>query len=343
MPNLEEFIDGIAGSGLGPAPPVAGPATASLIATFRGDNDRAQAIIAANFWKAFVASSLFASFNWPGSLSPGTAVRSEKVIVYRSAQRRFDLLLFAPVPMETMHILVQPSRDNIWSGWMNWRQQVPSGQLDPILWNADLALEALDRISNFGIAIVQTPPTRSVSAPDPPAEVVCPNSNSTAGVVAKRQGKDGVTAALHAVGSHTTPTVAGNSGTVPVGATDPISDSCFIEVIPPPVGSQAPNKIMQNILPRGKENASFGRGSNKSTVSTTISGWALELPQISNSRQDKIYTTNDLSSTDSGTALITSDGFIVGFAFEQSSGSSAVDHSSWIWAHSVVDVLNLTV
>jgi hypothetical protein len=314
-----------------------GPASTRL-ANYIGEEERANSYIASNFWKALTSSTYMAQQNYLG-LGLQIFSASEKIIVYSSSRNQFDLLLFCPIPVEARSFQIQLGRDQISDGWISWSRQI-TGRLDPVIWNPYLAVEALS--GRFGLAIMQRPSMQRVSVPNPPAQIQCPAGNSTAGVVAQLRGKDGVTGALHAVHPHTTVTIAGASYNVV--ASDAISDACFIEIDPPPgVGAAVSQGVMRNMLPRGKQVASFGRGSSRGTVNTTISGWALELPHINLNRQDKVYTTNDLSTGDSGSALVTDDGYVIGFAFEEASGTGANDPSSWIWAHSVVEALDLTI
>lgn len=339
MPGLEEHTDRLIGGGSS-APDLykAGPASSRLV-NYIGEESRANSYIASNFWKALVSSTYMGQHHYLG-LGIQLFLSAEKIIVYSSHRNQFDLLIFSPVPVEERKFQIQPDSNQIGDGWITWSRQI-TGRLDPVLWNPSLAIEA-SRSASFGLAIMPRPPMRPVSAPDPPVQIQCPAGNSTAGVVAQRRGKDGVTGAFHAVRPHTTVTITGASYNVV--ADDAISDSCFIEIDPAPsVGTAVTQGVMRNMLPRGKQAAAFGRGSPTRTVNTTIAGWALELPHVNLNRQDKVYTTNDLSTGDSGSALVTDDGYVIGFAFEEASGTGANDPSSWIWAHSVVEALDLTI
>ena len=343
MPGLEELIDRSIGGSPALDLAKAGPASNRLV-SYLGEEARANAFIASNFWKALISSNYFPHHNYFG-LNPQLFSASEKIMVFSSDRNRFDLVIYSPVPLGAEGFQVQTDANEIADGWISWSRQIP-GRLDPVLWNPQLAVEALSW-GKFGMVLLARPPMKPASVPDPPAQVQCPAGNSTAGAVAQRRGKDGVTGALHALRDpntgviHTSVTVGGATGTV--AATDTVSDSCFIEVDPTPRIGTAAAKVMRNILPRGKQAATFGRGSSRTVENTTISGWAVELPQVNLYRQDKIYTTNVLSSGDSGSALVTSDGFIVGFAYEEATTTNTTDPSSWIWAHSVVEALDLTI
>ena len=223
MPGLEELIDRSIGGTSAPDLAKAGPASTRLV-SYLGEEARANSFIASNFWKALIASNYFPDNNFFG-LNHQILSASEKIIVFSSTRNRFDLVIYSPLPRGAEGFQVQTNAHEIADGWIAWSRQIP-GRLDPVMWNPQLAVEALS-LGKFGMVLLARPPMTPVATPDPPAQIQCPAGNSTAGAVAQRRGKDGVTGALHGIRSntgviHTSVTVDGTTGAV--AATDPISE-----------------------------------------------------------------------------------------------------------------------
>jgi hypothetical protein len=97
---------------------------------------------------------------------------------------------------------------------------------------------------------------------------------------------------------------------------------------------------MRGKLPNGLQRASF-EGAVSLERQTFINSWDLGLPTIHRAAQRKIYTPRDAQPGDSGSALITDDGYLVGFAFERTPRDSPMQFCSWIWADSVFHALEL--
>jgi hypothetical protein len=145
---------------------------------------------------------------------------------------------------------------------------------------------------------------------------------------------------LHGIGSNaSTVKVAGQTGTVI--RTHAVTDSAFIEVPTRPSCSAVPtNGIMTGLAPRGSQQAKFV-GFTSNQRATTIVGWDPQVPTPSGYRQACIYTGRDAQPGDSGSALVTDDDWIVGFAFERSLPGQNPVQCSWIWAESVMNALQV--
>ena len=236
---------------------------------------------------------------------------------------------------------VTPLATALREGWYAAGSGAPAPRKPNIRNNPDLAVEALHAGQPFTIIALSSPETEPLAVLSPSCPIM--PGLSSAGILAEdKLGRKGVTAALHAVGSARIVTVAGGPGTVV--ATDQMSDSCFIELpIPlPPVGVAGQKGPLRWMLPRGQQAATF-EGQATPGGRTVITGWSPDAPDVKRYSQIKVYTNKDTNPGDSGAALITDDDFIAGFAFERSKFNAAFDFSSWIWAHSVYDALELEI
>jgi hypothetical protein len=342
MADLASFVESKTDTDNGLDLENAGPMSVRL-ASVLGNGEKARALIATAFWECFIHSP--ALFRTAQQLFVGISelLMSEKIVVYRPNCNRFDLLCFAPSYeyKDGTSVRVDPTPDELLQGW----NTLYSGQrLDN--WNLVargpmLAVEALGQGSPFAIVAIAPPPTQPTKPPDPCCEVVAGSASSTVGIVAKdKSGRQGVTAAYHAVGSATTAKVDGKVGTKV--SEHIISDSCFLEMNSlPATGTRGSKGPMKTILPRGNQLAEFDGHTSKLT-DATITGWSLELPNTTLRNQSRVYTTKVTDPGDSGSALITKDDdYIVGFAFERSAYGSPIDFSSWIWADLVFQGLDL--
>jgi len=340
--DLASFVESMTDTNSGLPLERAGPMSERL-ANILGSDEKARALIATAFWECFLYSP--AIFRTAQKLCVGISdlVTSEKIVVHRPARDRFDLLCFAPsyeYPKGTS-VRVDPTEEEVLQGW----NSLYAGQrLDN--WNLAargpmLAVEVIHQGSPFCIVAIPPPQTEPTKPPNPCCEVLVGSASSTAGIVAKdKSGRQGVTAAYHAVGSAATATVDGKTGNKV--SEHIISDSCFLEMTSPPAtGTRGSKGPMKTILPRGNQAADFD-GYKSKLKDATITGWSPELPNTTLRSQSKVYTTKVTDPGDSGSALITKDDdYIVGFAFERSAYGSPTDFSSWIWADLVFRALDL--
>jgi hypothetical protein len=314
------------------------------------DAEVARALIANNFWRAFIESDAY-----PRSLkylraSVDAAVTSRAIVVPRPTLNRFDLLVLDPgLPQNTdpreMELGMRHfAPTDAVAGAMNASR---SGVPDVIGQDSlQLALEtAYGGPDVFGVVL----------APAPGREPLCVPSNvldvnnqqrevSTAGILVKcKQAPHiiGVTAALHAVtGAAASVTVDGIPGTIL--RSDRLNDTAFIELpSPPQTGIRKNSGVMIGQLPRGKQQCSFSGHGSKATRNTSITGWDVQLPMPSAYRQALIYTGHDAVPGDSGAALITSDDWVVGFAFERTLFGERPAYCSWVWGESVLKALDV--
>jgi hypothetical protein len=197
----------------------------------------------------------------------------------------------------------------------------------------------------YAVVLAPSPGFERIMVPSQPLDVYSATSsqNSTAGVVVEDlivPGRIGVTAALHGIGVGTSGvTVAGQTGTVL--RTSQITDSAFVELSSKPVASPVTIKgVMSGLAPRGSQPASFV-GLTSSKRATTIQGWDSQVPTPSSYRQACVYTGRDAQAGDSGSALVTDDDWVVGFAFERSLPGQNPVQCSWIWADSVMQALQV--
>ena len=340
--DIASFVEKMTDTSSGELLEHAGPMSERL-AKILGDGEKARALIATSFWECFVYSP--AMFRTAENLRVGVGdlLTSEKLVVHRPTRNRFDLLCFVP-PYESQQgtsTRVDPTAEELLQGW----NALYAGQrLDNWSLNARgpmLAVEAMQQGSPFCIVATPPVPTEPTKPPSPCCEVKAGTASSTAGIVAKdKSGRQGVTAAYHAVGSAATPTVGGRTGTKV--SEHIISDSCFLEMSSlPGTGNRGSKGPMKTILPRGNQAADFD-GYKSKLKDAVITGWSPELPNTTLRSQSKIYTTKVTDPGNSGSALITKDDdYIVGFAFERSAYGSPTEFSSWIWADLVFQALDL--
>jgi len=318
--DLVDFANANMDSNNGVFLPRSGVFTERLFRLVR-DEGKTASLIATHFWRAFLASESLRRTERDLDLPPGRLFYSEKLVVYRAASNRYDLIaLFPSLPAMkgtgTTTRLVTPTEDELLEGWYTWNRR-GLASASPYN-NPNLAIEALRMGQPFAILVAEAPGVEFTHAPAHWCKVDGSGvSDSSAGVVGKdKAGRQGVTAALHSIGHAKAARVDGRSGNVL--ATHQLSDSCFIELGNlPTVGNKGSKGPLAGILPRGAQNASFD-GFNSRHVDTTINGWSPELPDVQTYDRLKVYTKKDTDPGDSGTALITDDDYIAGFAFQRS-------------------------
>jgi hypothetical protein len=315
-----------------------------------GDAELARALIANNFWRAFVESDAYLRALSRMGASINAAVSSRAIVVPRPDLNRFDLVVLDPglqgnTSPQAMELGMRyfPPTDAV-AGAMNASR---SGVPDVIGQDAlHLALETAYGGSDVFSVVL---------APAPRREFLCVPSNildvddqqgelSTAGILVKCNKKPatvGVTAALHAViAAASNVEVDGVSGTIL--RSDRLYDTAFIELPSAPSTGILQNQgVMKGMLPRGSQQCSFSGVGSQQTTSTSITGWDAQLPTPSEYRQALIYTKHDAQPGDSGAALVTSDDWVVGFAFERTMYGDNPAYCSWVWADSVLKALDV--
>ena len=319
----------------------AGPACRTLAAGFGEDRRRARALIATMALQALAHSTAFKREIDRHGLPLREIARTEFIVAVRDDQRRYDLVMLHPHAGEPSRLDVKPRPPDLIEGWMNFADLLdgppPFHNLGPLV-----AIEAFSN-NPFGAALARLPEVRAVNAPPSVWKVdplTASSGDSTAGVaVIDKKKRSGVTAALHAVGSSKQVTVDGVSGTVV--RRNKVSDSCFIEVqTNTNPGSKGAKGPLANKLPRGNQSAEY-EGLATGQTSTTVTAWDLAAPNVTKYSQLKVYTPAITDQGDSGAALITDDDYIVGFALEVTGRNAVPAYSSWVWAHSVYELLDL--
>jgi len=325
-----------------------GPASQMVYARVRNEG-KTRTLIAGAFWRAFIASNAFFRSLAMLQASSLAFATGRYLIAPQRGAGRFDLLVLDPgLPDREQPRALEIDR-TIFSPGEVYRgvQLAELAGVPPDLPNfTDVVAEAAFLGSPFTIVIAPHPPTESLSVPYPPLTVDdLAGSRSTAGALVRcnrQPGLTGVTAAYHGLAKGTgAVTVDGLAGSVV--RTDRLTDSVFLEVptLVPPVNAPA-GGVMKGMLPRGLQGAEF-RGVTSGLSRTTITGFNPELPNPSPNRQALIYTARDAQPGDSGAALVTDDGYLVGFAFERTRPGAQPEHCSWVWAQSVLDALDVSL
>ncbi|HEX6747339.1 MAG TPA: hypothetical protein VF092_08555 [Longimicrobium sp.] len=335
--NLVEFVDRFTDRRRGQDLTRLGPATATLLARI-GDAGRAREVIAVNYWRAWLACP-----DGPRILG-GAWDRGRPIIVLRRRLGRFDLLVLDPsIPLGTPPVatLVEPASLDVREAAMDMFDSGLSplaGDLSP-----DLAREVAESDHPFAVIVAAAPQYELLAVPSQPMMVSGRGMESTAGVIVNDRlnpGVVGVTAALHAIADAGTVLVDGQPGVVV--RRDARTDSAFITLPTVPSGPALlrTKGVMTSEAPRYNDPASFV-GYQSRAHRTVITGADPTIPSPSALRQACLYTNRDAQPRDSGAALVTDDGWIVGFAFERTLPGQSPAHCSWIWAESVLDALGL--
>ena len=325
-----------------------GPASQMVYARVRNEG-RTRTLIAGAFWRAFISSNAYLRALMLLGASSLSYSAARLLLAPQQHTGRFDLLVLDPglppaMPPRALGVdrQVFPVSDVFRGAKLAEQIGVPADLLN----FSDVVAEAAFQASQFNIVLAPHPPTESLAVPDPALTVDdLAGSKSTAGVRVRcnrRPGLDGVTAAYHGLARGTgVVTVDGLTGSVV--RTDRLTDSAFVEV--PGLGAQVSTPsagVMKGTLPRGLQRADF-IGITSRRLPTTITGFNPELPNPSPNRQALIYTARDAQPGDSGAALVTDDGYLVGFAFERTLPGAQPEHCSWMWAQSVLDALDVSL
>jgi phosphohistidine swiveling domain-containing protein len=335
--NLVEFVDRFSDRERGRDLARLGPATASLLGRI-GDEARARQVIALTYWRAWLACG-----DAPRILG-GASEHGRPILVLRRGVGRYDLLVLDPsIPIGTPPVatLVKPAPLGVHEAAMG----MFAGGLPPLAGDlaSRLAREVAESDVPFSVIVAPAPQYELLAVPSQPLGISGRGTESTAGVIVNDRlnpGVVGVTAALHAVADADTVLVDGQPGIV--SRRDARTDSAFIALPTVPAGPALlrTKGVMKSEAPRYNAPASFV-GYQSRAHRTVITGADPTIPSPSALRQACLYTDRDAQPRDSGAALVTDDGWIVGFAFERTLPGQSPAHCSWIWAESVLDALGL--
>jgi hypothetical protein len=311
---------------------------------------RTAALLATNFWRAWLASEGAEKLLREHGASADCLARSRTIIVPRKQLGRFDLVVLDPgLATDFRPVAIDVSAATSLRR-LQYGARLSMSEAGPMphIWDdaANLILESFnDGRQPYSIVLASSPRFERLTVPSQPIDVdsLTTGQRSTVGAIVEdltKPGRIGVTVALHGVGATASSvTVAGQSGTVV--RTSTVTDSAFVELSTQPSCSSVMVKgVMSGFAPRGSQAASFvGLTSSKRT--TTIVGWDPQVPTPSGYRQACVYTGRDAQPGDSGSALVSDDDWIVGFAFERSLPGQNPVQCSWIWAESVFNALQV--
>jgi hypothetical protein len=325
-----------------------GPASARLLERI-GNEGKVRSLLATNFWRAWLASDLAVSVLKALDAPPGVLSRGRTIIVSQDEGMSFDLVVLDPELPK--HFGPKSLSANVRGAMVETllRGAVRSLIENPIPAIGNEAPQLAVEVSRngeqpFHVVLGPEPAVERLSVPATPLSVDngLGATRSTAGVLVEdksQAGRIGVTAALHGVEPASSVTIAGQTGTVI--RTDSITDGAFVELASRPTANvKSTNGVMTGMAPRGNQKAEF-TGLASATASTVITSWDADVPNPSARRQACLYTPRDAQPGDSGSALITDDDWIVGFAFERTKPGANPEHCSWIWAESVLNRLNV--
>jgi hypothetical protein len=314
-----------------------------------GSERRTASLLATNFWRGWLASEGAEKLLRTHGASSAGLDKCRTIIVPRPQLSRFDLVVLDPglaPDFKPVHIDISASA-SLQGLQFGARLSVTQNALRHIWEDAPgLIAEAFnDRQQPYSVVLASSPRFERLMVPGQPLGVysAVTNENSTAGAVVEdlnKPGRIGVTVALHGIGTTATSvTVDGQSGTVV--RTSSVTDSAFVELPNKPSCSTLSIKgVMSGFAPRGNQKANFV-GLTSTQRGTTIVGWDPQVPTPSGYRQACIYTGRDAQAGDSGSALVSDDDWIVGFAFERSLPGQNPVQCSWIWAESAFNALQV--
>jgi len=358
--DVPDYFDNSVGSEGGRDLSAIGPQSASLASLITNDTLTTQ-LVSTFLWQSYIGRQATGLIGRTGKAGAGEKAPIIYIVRHGRGQPRHDLLIFDPqIPDDQVkqgYVEVSPSE--LRAGWRSFRDAygVTNASIPPWLSQFNLqnvpeiAVEAMNAQRHFFIAMH---PPRIVwtsgagqNFPRIPSGALAVSkrangkSLSTAGVISSDdKGRTGVTTALHAFTKHGASLfvegVAGN-----VRARDTITDSCFIEVTfakLPPCGSCC--GPLSGVTPGRGEEAWFD-GITSGKVQTHIDGWTPELPWSAPGIQSRIITPPVTDGGDSGAALVSKSGTIIGFAHYRTGFNAKSPHSAWIWAESVFSALHL--
>lgn len=200
----------------------------------------------------------------------------------------------------------------------------------------DALIHAMTEWSPLYIAVAATPETETLVAPAP-LEATSGTETSTVGAFAHdRNGKKVVTLAYHGTGDPGTTVDIDGHATV-VSEADPIVDAA---IAPFPWSASLAAGVLQS--PIGQSAAVEFSGFTSGSVQTVISGTDVDVPHAPQGVQVKVYTPRVVNHGDSGSALLTTNRELVGFAFRKTKRGQPISYASWIWALSVYTSLQLS-
>lgn len=346
--GLSELADEHLGTTAGEPLWLAGPAGAELRDVL-GSHEAAAALIGTAVWRAAMQSRPLRELLGRDGIEvyPNSGV--ELFVVPHAEGTRYDLVVLVPglrAPSRGSPIDLIP--DGLRTGWRRAIESTPHSHeglfsgLPPKL--VERAVVEAAGAARFGVVVAPKPEVVMVGCPSPawPAGAEGADPTSTVGALAiDGAGRSGVTVAYHAVAGHEKVLVNGRLGTVV--SSDPISDSCFVEVeieIEDRLGLRGLRGPLSGVTPRQMEVVSFD-GIRSRLSETRVVGWDPTILTMESYIQNKIVTEPVTMPGDSGAALVDSEDNVLGFAFYTTGLNAHPAHSGWIWAASVYNAHGL--
>lgn len=339
---LDKWVSEFVPSNPGPGLDSAGPVTRMLRDRIRSEQ-RTAATVASAFWQSYVHSGALANVLQQENLDP-TPIFNNEILVVAHGDGEFSLLLIHPKLKlgEVLRLQATAPRDSLVSGWAAFSEKLGTRDRKTLgkVPSEVMGLAALEAANArvFSVVVTGPVPEEPTSAVSPPLTVDANGSQSTAGVwIQDGAHRVGVTAAFHAVQMGAAIAVGGTPATYVAG--DALTDSCFLEVAHEPAHTKTSHGPLK-VAPRSNEIVNYWGCMSQN--STRIVAFNYELPYIDPNLQQTVRTEQVTSQGDSGAALMDANDYVVGFAYSRSAPSAPFAYSSWIWADSVFQKLNLT-
>lgn len=209
--------------------------------------------------------------------------------------------------------------------------------------DSDDTIQAL-WIARPRIVVAPAPKMIDTCVRRPAGKVTCGGKTSAVGAYARdSSGRPGVTVCYHGTGGVGTELSIDNVPRTVTSASQ-VLDTCFVamseqDMPPPPL--LASKGLLMSRAPGGQEHHTFWSQASSVTKEARIIGTDLGLPEPTPQRQLCLYTDPVTNYSDSGGALVNDDDQLVGFSFQRTPFGNSFEYSTWIWAHSAFDELNL--
>jgi hypothetical protein len=321
-----------------------------------GNESRTDPTVAAVFSQIAMDTPRFDELLAANGLNPADRDSRECMVVPRFTWGEYVLIVAddraTPVAKPSLMILDPPS---LQQGLERWRMREARDRDDnvqrPRLLEVYRSLSTNDLASLQALAVyfVQRPRRIRTSAPIPGVRVTSAGLQgwTTAGCrVRHKDGREGVTSSRHLYPGMYATGISVTVGTQPgvVAEEDTMSDSVFIHVPSgvPLSSARGAKGWLQGVTPTVGNPSEFDGATSAVTVKTAVSGSDPGVASYSPYRQARVYTAPVTNPGDSGSALVeTGSDHIIGFAHERTEAGALVEWSSWIWADSVFQALNV--
>ncbi len=323
-----------------------------------GDTTSSTSLIATIFWQAFINSpAYYSTLQRTGGITSRAINDGQRFVLRHGVARlpRYDLVIFdpgfsQPAPSAIRKVTApSPELREGWNAFIDSIGHPPRSSVERAIssYGREAVIEAI-KVQEFGLMVSAPLPRQYTALLPAPALGVAHRiepSICTIGVIAKdANGREGATTALHSLDPNNNNVfVKSLPGVIKPQDKDTITDSCFIE-IPGVLASHLPpsrylSGPLRGVPPATNAQVSFER-ENVGSINTQVVGWSLDIPlAVAPWKQLEVWTDPITIPSDSGTALIDSNDYVVGFAYYTTGADSG--YSVWIWAESVFDAHTL--